>query len=163
MPQVNKYMKILVCVATCLAVGYYSSLATQSSVNTWFTTLEKPFFNPPNWLFAPVWTLLYILMGTAAGLVWERYENEKFEVKMALGLFAAQLLLNMLWSILFFGLRNPMLAMLEIVVLLLLIYETHYKFKNISKIAGYLLVPYMVWVGFATILNVSIWYLNRDI
>jgi len=156
-------MKILVCVATCLAVGYYASLATQSSVNTWFPTLEKPVFNPPNWLFAPVWTMLYILMGIAAGLVWDRYESDKYEVKNALVIFAAQLLLNLLWSILFFGLRNPMLAMLEIVVLLLIIYETHYKFKNISKMAGYLLVPYILWVGFATILNIAIWYLNREI
>jgi len=156
-------MKILVCVATCLAVGYYGSLATQSSVNTWFPTLEKPVFNPPNWLFAPVWTMLYILMGIAAGLVWDRYESDKYEVKNALVIFAAQLLLNLLWSILFFGLRNPMLAMLEIVVLLLIIYETHYKFKNISKMAGYLLVPYILWVGFATILNIAIWYLNREI
>jgi len=156
-------MKILVCVATCLAVGYYSGQVTQESVHTWFPTLEKPFFNPPNWLFMPVWTILYIIMGVAAGLVWDKYESDKYEVRNALVMFTAQLLLNMLWSILFFALQNPMLAMLEIIVLFLMIYETHYKFKNISKIAANLLIPYMVWVGFATILNISIWYLNREI
>jgi len=156
-------MKILICVATCLAVGYYSGQATQTSVNTWFPTLVKPFFNPPNWVFMPVWTILYIIMGISAGLVWDKYESDKYEVRNALVMFAAQLLLNMLWSILFFALQNPMLAMLEIVVLLLVIYETHYKFKHISKTAGNLLVPYMIWVGFAMVLNISIWYLNREI
>jgi len=161
MPAINKYVKIILCVSVCLAVGYYSGQATQSSVNTWFPTLNKPFFNPPNWVFFPVWTMLYIFMGIAAGLVWDRYESNKYEVKNALVLFTAQLLLNMLWSILFFALQNPMLAMLEIFVLLLLIYETYYKFKKINKMAGYLFIPYLAWVGFASILNTSIWYLNR--
>ena len=156
-------MKILICVATCLAVGYYSGEATQTSVHTWFQTLEKPFFNPPNWLFMPVWTALYIIMGVAAGLVWDKYELDKYEVKNALTMFAAQLLLNMLWSILFFALQNPLLAMFEIIVLLLIIYETYLKFRDISKIAGYLFIPYLIWVGFAMILNISIWYLNREI
>jgi len=88
---------------------------------------------------------------------------DKYEVKNALTMFAAQLLLNMLWSILFFALQNPMLAMFEIIVLLLIIYETYLKFRDISKIAGYLFIPYLIWVGFAMILNISIWYLNREI
>lgn len=159
----NKYIKMLIAVAICLAVGYYSGEFTQTSVHTWFPTLVKPFFNPPNWVFMPVWTILYIVMGVAAGLVWDEYESDKFEVRNALVMFAAQLLLNMLWSILFFALQNPLLAMLEIVILFLVVYETYHKFKTISKTAGYLLIPYMVWVGFAMILNISIWYLNREV
>jgi benzodiazapine receptor len=157
----NKYLKIAVFVTTCLAVGFLSGLATQSSVNTWFPTLVKPVFNPPSWVFMPVWTLLYIMMGIAAGLVWDKIDSDKERVKNALLFFIIQLALNALWSILFFGLKNPLLAFVEIVVLWLMIYETWYKFKPIDKIAGYLFVPYLAWVSFATVLNGSIWWLNR--
>lgn len=157
----NKYLKIAIFVATCIAVGYLSGQATQSSVNTWFPTLIKPSFNPPPWVFAPVWSLLYTLMGIAAGLVWSRIDFEKEAVKKALLFFAIQLALNALWSILFFGLRNPLLALIEIVLLWLMIYETYVKFGKINKIAGYLFVPYLLWVSFAMVLNASIWWLNK--
>ena len=104
-------------VATCLAIGYFSGMATKSSVNTWFPNLIKPSFNPPSWVFAPVWSMLYIMMGIAAGLVWNRIETNKEAVKKALVFFAIQLALNALWSILFFALHNPLLALLEIVLL----------------------------------------------
>jgi len=157
----NKYMKILIFVATCLAVGYFSGIATQSSVNTWFPTLVKPSFNPPGWVFAPVWSFLYIIMGIAAGLVWSRIDYEREAVRKALLFFAIQLALNALWSILFFGIKNPLLALVEIVLLWLMIYETYVKFAKIDKIAGYLFIPYLLWVSFATVLNASIWWLNR--
>jgi len=157
----NRYTKIAIMVATCLVVGYFSGLATQSSVNTWFPTLVKPSFNPPPWVFMPVWTFLYVIMGVAAGLVWNRIDYDKEEVRKALLFFAIQLALNGLWSILFFGLKNPLLALVEIVVLWLMIYETWFKFKSIDKIAGYLFVPYLLWVSFATLLNGGIWWLNR--
>lgn len=157
----NKYLRIAICVATCLAVGYLSGLATQSSVNTWFPTLVKPIFNPPPWVFMPVWTVLYIFMGIAAGLVWNNIDHDKDDVQKALLFFIAQLALNALWSILFFGLKNPLLAFIEIVVLWLMIYETWFRFKSIDKTAGYLFVPYLAWVSFATVLNGSIWWLNR--
>lgn len=157
----NKYLKIAVCVATCLAVGYLSGVATQSSVQTWFPTLEKPVFNPPSWVFMPVWTMLYILMGVAAGLVWDKMENDKHEVRTALLFFIMQLALNALWSVLFFALRNPLLALIEIVVLWFMIYETWYRFKTIDKTASLLLVPYLAWVSFAAVLNAGIWWLNR--
>ena len=157
----NKYLKIFIFVLTCVAVGYLSGIVTRSSVQTWFPTLVKPSFNPPAWLFAPVWSLLYIMMGIAAGLVWSRIDVEKEAVRKALLFFIIQLVLNALWSLLFFGLKNPLLAMIEIVLLWLVIYETYVKFGRIDKIAGYLFVPYLLWVSFAAVLNASIWWLNR--
>ncbi len=148
-------------VATCLVIGYFSGIVTQSSITTWYPTIEKPSFNPPNWIFAPVWTALYIMMGIAAGLVWNLIESKREEVRSALIFFAIQLALNSLWSFLFFGLKNPLLAFIEIVLLWLMIYETYNKFNKLNKIAGYLFIPYLLWVSFATILNGSIWWLNQ--
>lgn len=159
--MMNKYSRIAFFVATCIAVGYLSGIVTRSSVVTWFPTLIKPSFNPPGWLFAPVWSFLYVLMGVAAGLVWNRIENDRPNVRKALVYFIIQLALNALWSLLFFGLKNPLLALVEIVLLWLMIYETYLKFIKIDKIAGYLFVPYILWVSFATVLNASIWWLNR--
>ena len=157
----NKITRILAVVVTCLVIGYFSGMVTRSSVTTWFPTLIKPSFNPPSWVFAPVWSILFVMVGVAAGLVWERIEAEREAVKKALIFFAIQLGLNALWSYLFFGLRNPMLAGLEIIVLWLMIFETYIQFVKINKIAGYLLLPYLAWVSFASVLNGSIWWLNR--
>ena len=157
----EKYKKILIFVVTCIAIGYLSGTVTRSSVVTWFPTLIKPNFNPPAWVFAPVWSTLYIMMGIAAGLVWNRIDFERETVRKALLFFVIQLVLNALWSILFFGLKNPLLALIEIVLLWLMIYETYVKFVKIDKIAGYLFIPYLLWVSFATVLNASIWWLNR--
>jgi tryptophan-rich sensory protein len=157
----NKITRILVLVVTCLAIGYFSGMVTRSAITTWYPTLVKPSFNPPNWIFAPVWSMLYIMMGVAAGLVWNRIDHEKEAVKNALICFAVQLGLNALWSYLFFGLKNPLLAGVEIIVLWLMIYETYTKFAKINSIAGYLLLPYLLWVSFAMVLNGSIWWLNR--
>jgi tryptophan-rich sensory protein len=156
----NKYVKILIFVVTCLAVGYLSSIVTRSSVATWYPTLVKPSFNPPNWAFPLAWTTLFVFMGIAAGLVWDKIEIKKGEVQNALLFFFIQLALNALWSFLFFGLKNPMLALIEIILLWLMIYETYMKFNKIDKIAGYLFVPYLLWVSFAIILNGNIWWLN---
>ena len=157
----NKYLKIIYCVAICLAVGYLSSNVTQSSITTWYPEIKKPSFNPPNWVFAPVWTMLFIMMGIAAGMVWNKLETNKELVKKGLLFFTIQLLLNALWSYLFFGLNNILLALIEIVLLWLIIYETYHIFKQIDKRASYLLIPYLAWVGFATILTGSIFWLNR--
>ena len=157
----SKYLKIIYCVAICLAVGYLSSNVTQSSIKTWYPTIEKPIFNPPNWVFAPVWTMLFIMTGIAAGMVWNKLETNKELVKKGLLFFTVQLLLNALWSYLFFGLNNILLALIEIVLLWLIIYETYHIFKQIDKRASYLLIPYLAWVGFATILTGSIFWLNR--
>ncbi|MFV5702855.1 TspO/MBR family protein [Flavobacterium sp. XS2P12] len=157
----NKITRILAVVVTCLAIGYFSGIVTRSAITTWYPILIKPSFNPPNWIFAPVWSMLYVMMGVAAGLVWDRIEAEKEVVKKALVFFAIQLALNALWSYLFFGLHNPMLAGLEIIVLWLMIFETYIQFAKINKIAGYLLLPYLAWVSFAAVLNGSIWWLNK--
>lgn len=156
----SKSLRIVYIVVICLAVGYLSSLITQSSITTWYPTIKKPFFNPPNWVFAPVWTILYVMMGIAAGLVWDKLEKNKELVKKGLFLFTIQLLLNLLWTYLFFGLQNILLALLEIVLLLLIIYETYLVFKKIDNTAGKLFIPYIAWVVFATILTISIYFLN---
>jgi len=157
----NRYFKILIFVATCLGVGYMSSVVTRSSVETWYPTLVKPPFNPPNWAFAPAWTTLYVLMGIAGGMVWQKIEEQPEEVRKALRFFWIQLALNALWSYLFFGLKNPLLALVEIFLLWLMIYETYIKFSKINKAAGYLFIPYILWVSFALVLNASIWWLNK--
>jgi tryptophan-rich sensory protein len=155
----QKILKIVLMVVLCVTVGYLSGLVTRESILTWYVTLNKPSFNPPNWVFAPVWTLLYIMMGVAAGMVWTSNSDEQ-TTKKALGFFAIQLGLNALWSCLFFGLHNPLLALIEIILLWLMIFETYNMFKKINKTAGLLLLPYLAWVSFATILNASIWWLN---
>lgn len=157
----NKSVKIIVSIVACVLVGFLSSFATRSSVNSWFLTIEKPFFNPPSWVFAPVWTLLYLMMGLALGLVWCQYSENEKAVKKALIVFGIQLFLNALWSILFFGLCNTFLAFLEIIILWLFIFETIRVFKPINSLASKLLYPYLVWVSFAAVLNGSIWWLNR--
>jgi len=159
--KLNKITKIVVALIICLMVGYSASMVTRPSVETWYPTIIKPRFNPPNWIFMPVWTLLYILMAVAAGLVWDKIKEQNQEVKVALGFFLIQLTLNAIWSYIFFGLKNPMLALIEIALLWLMIYETYLKFTKINKTAGYLLIPYMAWVAFAGILNASIWWLNK--
>jgi len=159
--KLNKITKIVVALIICLMVGYSASIVTRPSVETWYPTIIKPSFNPPNWIFMPVWTLLYILMAVAAGLVWDKIKEQNQEVKVALGFFLIQLTLNAIWSYIFFGLKNPMLALIEIALLWLMIYETYLKFIKINKTAGYLLIPYMAWVTFAGILNASIWWLNK--
>lgn len=157
----SKYLKILYFVALCLVIGFLSRKITQIGVQYWYPELKKPFFNPPSWVFAPVWTILYIAMGIAAGLVWQQLDKKSELVKKALFVFVIQLALNALWSYLFFGLQNILLAFIEIILLLLVIYETYFLFKQINKNAGYLMLPYLLWVGFATILNGSIYWLNR--
>jgi len=157
----QKILRITTSVITCVVIGYLSGMVTRVSITTWYPTLVKPVFNPPNWVFAPVWSLLYVMMGVAAGIIWNRLEQEEAQVKKAMKFFMFQLGLNALWSYLFFGLHNPLLALVEIILLWLLIYETYVQFKPIHKLAANLLLPYLAWVSFATILNASIWWLNR--
>ncbi len=157
----QKILRIAVVLMTCLVVGYLSGMITKDSITTWYPTLVKPSFNPPNWIFAPVWTILYIMMGVAGGMVWNRMEQDAEIVKKAFMFFIIQLALNAIWSLLFFYLHNPFLSLIEIVLLWLLIFETYTQFKKIDKVAGMLLIPYLAWVSFAMVLNGSIWWLNR--
>jgi len=159
--RISLVLKMLIMIATCVAVGYLSGELTRDSKDVWYPSLEKPVFNPPDWVFAPVWTTLYILMGIAAALVWDRIEARRDEVKKGLIFFWIQLALNAAWSFIFFGLHNPLLALIEIVLLWLMIYETFVQFMKVNKTAGYLFIPYILWVTFALVLNASIWWLNR--
>ena len=157
----NKISRIAIGVIICLAVGYLSGMVTRASITTWYPTLVKPSFNPPNWIFAPVWTSLYVMMGVAAGLIWNQITTQKAAVTKALQFFTIQLVLNALWSFLFFGLHNLMLATIEVVLLWLMIFETYSQFAKINKTASYLMLPYLAWVSFASVLTASIWWLNR--
>ena len=157
----NKIFRIAIVVIICLAVGYLSGMVTRASITTWYPTLVKPCFNPPNWIFAPVWTSLYVMMGVAAGLIWNQITTQKSAVTKALQFFTIQLILNALWSYLFFGLHNLMLATIEVVLLWLMIFETYSQFAKINKTASYLMLPYLAWVSFASVLTASIWWLNR--
>ncbi len=155
----KKLFRISIAVFICILIGFLGSVATQTSINTWYQTLNKPFFTPPNWIFAPVWTILYIMMGIAAGIVWSRGFYHKW-VKVALYHFGFQLLLNAAWSIFFFGLQNPLIALLDIIALFILLLFTIKWFKVVNTTAAYLLIPYAIWVAFATALNFGIWQLN---
>ena len=152
-------IKIFISVSICLLVGFLASIATQSSVDTWYTTLEKPFFTPPNYLFGPVWTVLYVLMGISAGIVWNKGLYHVW-VKTALYHFVFQLLINALWSLVFFSLQEVFWALFTIIILLTLIILTIKWFKVVNKTAAYLLIPYLLWVLYATALNFEIWRLN---
>jgi len=157
----QKIIRIAVVLTTCLLVGYFSGMVTRDSITTWYPTLVKPSFNPPNWVFAPAWTILYIMMGVAGGMVWNRLEQDPENVKKAFTFFIIQLALNAAWSVIFFYFHNPFLALIEVILFWLLIFETHIQFKKIDKTAGLLFIPYLAWVSFATVLNASIWWLNR--
>jgi translocator protein len=146
-------------VAVCIAVSGAGALFTADSVRHWYPMLQKPAWTPPSWLFGPVWTILYIMMACAAWLVWRRRASAS--VNGALGLFVFQLALNAAWSPLFFGLRNPLAGLLDIVPLWASILATIASFWKISPVAGTLLVPYWLWVSFATALNFAIWRMNQ--
>jgi tryptophan-rich sensory protein len=149
---------LLISILVVFSAAFIGSLFTTSSIATWYAFINKPSFSPPNWLFAPAWSLLYILMGIAAFLIWQKRDNPK--VKQALRFYGIQLVLNALWSIIFFGMHNPGLAFLEIIFLWLFILITLIKFYKINKTAGLLFVPYILWVSFASILNFAVWTLN---
>jgi len=151
--------KLIIAIAVSELAGIIGSVFTMSSVQTWYTTLIKPELNPPSWVFGPVWTTLYVLMGISAFLIWKR-GWEKQNIRKALSVFALQLSLNTLWSIVFFGLQSPAWALVNIIAMWLAIVWTMILFYKISKPAMWLLFPYILWVSFASYLNYSIWILN---
>jgi tryptophan-rich sensory protein len=157
--KIENIIKLAASIIICLMAGFIGSVFTVDSIQTWYMGIEKPFFNPPNWVFGPVWTTLFILMGISLYLVWSRGIKTN-DAKIALTLFSAQLVLNVLWSIIFFSLKSPFYAFIEIVILWTAILFTIIWFRKISKTAGYLLVPYILWVSFAAVLNLSIFLLN---
>jgi translocator protein len=153
------YIKLAVSIIICQLAGFVGSFFTVSSISSWYSTLNKPFFNPPNLIFGPVWITLYFLMGISIYLIWNKGIKTKLS-KIALSVFVIQLVLNSLWTILFFGLKSPLIAFIEIILLWIFILLTIIYSYKISKLASYLLIPYILWVSFAAILNFSIYLLN---
>jgi len=158
---VHNVVKLVIAVALPVVVGGLSGFATARGVSTWYPTLVKPPFNPPGWVFGPVWTVLYVMMGVAAYLVWHQGIDTD-GVRAGLAVFVIQLALNGLWSILFFRFHQPGWALVEIIVLWAAIGATVWLFWRVSPAAGLLLLPYWAWVSFATVLNASLWWLNRS-
>lgn len=156
MPIRKNLPKLIFAIGICLGAGILGSFFTVSSPSagglTWYFTLNKPFFSPPNWVFGPVWTILYILMGISLYLVWIKREVP--------GIFWIQLILNALWSMIFFGLKNPSAALIDIIALWIAIVLTIKAFSKINKLAANLLYPYLAWVSFASVLNLAIVLLN---
>ena len=154
--------KLIISIVVCQCAGLIGSIFTTPAIPTWYATLEKPPFTPPNWLFAPAWIILYLLMGISASLVWKSGLVNR-QNRIALIIFLIQLILNALWSVAFFGLESPLSGIVVIVLLWVAILITMLKFFPISNPAGFLLIPYIGWVTFAAILNVSIFMLNPGI
>ncbi|MFO1159080.1 MAG: TspO/MBR family protein [Reyranellaceae bacterium] len=150
-------LALLAFVAVCLGIGAIGGAVVSTSVATWYRALHKPPFNPPDWVFGPVWAVLYVAMAVAGWRAWRRLGSV---ARPAMWLFAIQLALNLMWSILFFGLHRIGMALVEIVVLLAVIAATAVAFWRVDKAAGLLFVPYVAWVGFATVLNAALWHLN---
>lgn len=155
----SSYVKLLIAIAIPVLVGGISGFFTVSGVESWYQTIQKPSWNPPNWVFGPVWTTLYVMMGIALWRVWK--EDTSRELKMiAFILFGVQLILNFLWSFVFFKLEQPGFAFLEILFMWVAILATIFAFAQVNKTAAWLLVPYISWVSFAAILNFTIWRMN---
>lgn len=157
--MMKQILRFALAILLCQAAGIIGSFFTVAAIPTWYAALNKPSFNPPAWLFGPVWICLYTLMGVAFFLIW-RLGREKPGVNKALTFFAVQLILNAVWTPLFFGLKLPGLALGEIILLWVVIVLTLVKFYKLSKTAGLLLIPYILWVSFAAVLNFSLWVLN---
>jgi len=152
-------LKLSICLAACIGAGLIGSIFTPASTRTWYMALQKPAFTPPGWVFAPIWFLLYILMGISAFLVWRKGIHQ-FQVREGLVIFIVQLVLNSFWSFAFFGLKSPLSGLIVIVPLWTAILLTIINFYRVSRTASFLLIPYIIWVSFATALNFSIYLLN---
>jgi len=155
----SNILKLVISIVVCLAAGAVGSIFTADAIPGWYATLNKPSFNPPNWLFGPVWTMLYIMMGISLFLIWKEGTGNAL-VRPALSIFIAQLFLNMLWSVVFFGMQSISGGLVIIILLWVAIVFTITKFHKISQVAGILLIPYLLWVSFASVLNFFFYRLN---
>lgn len=154
----NRYLKLILCITAPLLIGGISGIATASGIGTWYMGLNKPIFNPPNYLFGPVWSVLYVLMGVSLYLILQAPKSEIR--KKALIIFTVQLTLNFLWSFLFFKFELLGIALIEIIIIWLSIIAMIFQFNKLNKTAAYLQIPYLLWVSFASILNAALWWLN---
>ena len=157
---ISSTWKLIIAIFICEAIGIVSALFVNTRMNPWFSKLNKPSWNPPAFLFAPVWTTLYLLMGISLWLIWKSTAPAQ-QKNNAIILFSLQLFLNFWWSMIFFRFHSPAFALVEIILMLMLILLTIISFSKLSKPAAWLLIPYIAWVAFATILNYSIWALNK--
>ncbi|MEK7643983.1 MAG: TspO/MBR family protein [Patescibacteria group bacterium] len=165
--KTNNPLKLIIAIAVSELAGVIGSVFTTPSIAGWYSGIVKPAINPPAWVFGPVWTTLFALMGVSAWLIWKQGiatspsapRNDK-KIRIALGIFLGQLVLNTLWSIIFFGLHSPGGALIEIIFLWFAILATIIAFAKISRPAAWLLAPYIIWVSFAIFLNYAIWALN---
>ncbi|HIH32055.1 TPA: tryptophan-rich sensory protein [Candidatus Woesearchaeota archaeon] len=151
------YVKLIVSIVICLLMGFIAGMSTSKSIDSWYSKIKKPSFNPPNWIFGPVWTILYVLMGISLYLMW----TSKIDNRLAIMFFVIQLVLNFLWSYLFFSMHNPLLAFIDIALLWIMIILTMIYAYPVSQTASLLMIPYILWVTFASILNLSIYLLNK--
>ena len=151
-------IKCIIGIAVCLCLGFVSGILSGSGLVEWYQTLNKPFFQPPSWVFGPAWTILYTLMGISIARIW--HLNRSPQKNKAINLFVSQFAINLIWSPVFFAFRQPLIALIIIIVMLILIAMTILSFKKIDKLAAIMLIPYILWVSFATLLNASIVYLN---
>lgn len=154
----NKYAKLLISIVIPLSIGFLGSFFTTTGEGSWYSQINKPVFNPPNFLFGPVWTTLFVLIGISFYLIWQKgFGKDK---KFLIGIFGLQLLLNFLWSFFFFGLENPLIALFDIFLLIAAIIINIIIYYRKQKLSGILLIPYLLWVCFATLLNYAIYILN---
>lgn len=159
MNKSSELIKLIISITICLFAGVLGSIFTTPAIPVWFASLAKPSYAPPNWIFFPVWTVLFIMMGISLFLIW-RMEMKDQIVRKAIFLFGAQLFFNILWSAAFFGLKSPIAGLIDISILWILILFTILNFMKLSRTAGFLLIPYLLWVSFAAVLNFAIWRLN---
>jgi len=160
-PCKNNAFCLIALIVVCELLGSLGAIFTAPNISTWYALLNKPMFSPPNWLFFPVWTILFMLMGVALYLILQNDEKKlAIERKIARFWFATQFAFNILWSFLFFGLKDPFLGFIGIIFLWVSIVLTIVSFYKIDKKAAYLLIPYILWVSFATILNYFVMILN---
>jgi translocator protein len=152
-------LKLVICIVVCLAVGGIGTIFTMGSIPTWYAGLAKVSWTPPNWVFAPIWTVLYLLMATAAWLLW-RHGTARADIRFALITFLVQLILNFAWTPVFFGWHGVLSGLIIIVALWIVILITILRFWKISRLAGSLLIPYLCWITVATSLNAGVLVLN---
>jgi tryptophan-rich sensory protein len=155
----NDILKLIASIIFCELVGAIGTIFTSPAIPIWYAGLNKPFFNPPNWIFGPVWIILFAMMGIALYFVWKKRFKAK-KNKIALTFFVIQFIFNVLWSALFFGLRSPLYGLICIILLLATILGTIITFYGVDRKAAYLLIPYILWVSFAAVLNLAIFMLN---
>jgi tryptophan-rich sensory protein len=157
--KIKSYPRLILSIILIEIIGSLGAIATTPAIPVWYSSLNKPFFTPPSWVFGPVWTSLFFLIGFALYLVWQE-GLEKRSVRLAVYAFSIQMILNVLWSFLFFGMQNPLLGFIEIIILWFAILITIFKFYKVSRPAAYMMIPYICWVTIATALNLAVWLLN---